>query len=579
MSGDIKEFAADDEMSMEDLIALETDALPTVQASHTIIPAKILAVNKEEVTVDIGLKSEAFIPITEFDEHGVLNVKVGDEIDVFLERREGPDGLPVVSYQKAKHIKQLKTLREKFLYKEPVDITIISEKKGGFAAKIDDIDVFVPASQTPSAYRGKAAVGKTLPALISTFDTKTENIVASPRAYETIEREKQKALIVEKIVPGARLTGVVKTITKYGAFVDVGGMDGLVHIGDIAWHRIQRVEDVLAEGQTVDVVVLAFEKEKGKEKLSLGIKQCTPDPWDTIETKFHAGAVVLGKIVHCLKIGAIVELMHGVEGFIHISNVSWTKKIRTMSDVLKEGDTVRAKVISIDKEKRQISLGLKQVEQSPWEKAKERYHVNSIAKGVVESLSQFGAFVRLEEGVTGLIHIENMSWTRNVRHPKDVLKVGDTVEVAVLEINVETQRIALGLKQKEEDPFKRYEVGQNQKGVVSFVGDNHVGVTLEDGFDGVILRSLSGVKKEDALASAFKKGDEIVAKIAKIDGQKRKLILSVRDYNKEVEQHELDAYLKSNDFSPTFADLLNKKSRNKLKDSLDKLGGEKQENA
>jgi small subunit ribosomal protein S1 len=566
MTEEIKDFQVDDEnMSMEEVLNSSQEESNSIGEDGEIISAKVSNVTKEEVTVDLGMKSEAFIPIAEFDQAGIINVKVGDVISVYLLRKEGRDGAPVVSYKKAKGIQAKKELIQKFQDKIPVDAVVVKSIKGGYIVDIG-LEAFMPMSQAPFYFRNdKNTQGKKCKVYVTQFDEKKQNIVVSARIYEEGEREKRKAVLIDAIYPGSKLKGIVKTLTNYGAFIDVGGMDGLLHISDISWSRVEKVEDILSPGQEIDVIVLSFDKEN--EKLSLGLKQLSGDPWDTIDAKIKVEAIASGKVTALLKMGAIVELMPGVEGFIHVNDISWTKRVRNIGDVLKKGDTVKVKILNIDKVKRQITLGLKQIEQSPWEKIQGRYEKNSLITGVVSTITKFGAFVKLEEGVEGLIHIENMSWT-NKKNTKDLLKVGDVVDAVVLNINSQEQKISLGLKQKEQDPFKKYKEGQNHKGVIVYVGEKHIAMKLDDGFEGVIPYSHAGIPREGKLEDVYKKGDTIIAKLIKVEYDTRKLLFSVREYNKEKEKEEIETYLGSKEFTPTLGDMLSKKLKAKLGNNI-----------
>lgn len=564
---DEKEFHIEDEdMSMDDVLALSNIRLNPKEMMDSIINATVVGVSQEEVTVDLGFKSEAFISISEFEEDGSINIKVGDEIKVFLVRKEGPEGLPVVSYKKAKDIEVSQDIFENYQSKIPVEAVIKKAIKGGYEVSVG-LNAFMPFSQAPYGLSKDDAIGKTCKVLITKYTRDGGNIVVSARDYENIERDKIKQETLSKIQVGFKTKGVVKNITKYGAFVDIGGIDGLLHISDMSWSRLGDPNSVLEVGQEIDVVVLSYDEQN--QKLSLGLKQLSEDPWDNIEYKIKIGSVVTGKVVHLIKVGAIIELMDGVDGFIHISDLSWTKKIRNISDVLSLGDTVKAKVMGIDKDRRQINLGLKQIETNPWEEVEKRYQVDTVINGVVTNITDFGAFVKLEEGIDGMIHVENMSWNDSVKHPKEILKPGDVVEAVVLNINTKDHRIALGLKQKEQDPFKKYKPEQNHKVKIIKVLEKSLIVQLEDGFEGIIPHFQTGVDKEAALANNFKEGDDLVAKIVKVDHEKRSLVFSLKAYEKEKEREEVEAYLGANDFNPTFGDMLNKKLKEKLQNNLE----------
>ncbi|MFC1566541.1 30S ribosomal protein S1 [bacterium] len=557
-------FKNEEGLTMEDILREQDISMKTQTHLGETIKAKVISVNQEVVTIDIGLKSEAFVPIEEFfDDNDNLNIKVGEEIEVFLLKREDEHGMPKVSYKEAKVLRIFEELKSLFEKKSVLDIKIIQKIKGGYRCRIKGMDAFMPMSQLPFALKDKQdAAGEDVKALIIKYEDRGPNIVVSSREYENIEREEKRKELIKLIKPGVALKGRVKTIAKFGAFIDLGGLDALAHISDLSWTKVGKVEDVVSIGQELEVMVLNFdEKEK---KVSVGIKQLLPDPWEKVLQRVHIGSVVTGKVKKVLKTGVFVEIDKGIEGFIHISDMSWFKKVRQASDVLNEKDSVQARVLNIDEERRTIGLGLKQIEQNPWQKAKERYKEGNIIRGVVTSISNFGAFVKLEEGIDGLIHIENMSWNSSIRNPNDVLKKGDAIEAVVLKIDVERERISLGLKQKEDDPFKRFLKGQNHKVAIKKVLNSSLIVELEGGFNGIIPYSQTDVPRETDLNTMFKSGDTLIAKINKVDTRKRELIFSIRGYNKEKEQEEIQQILGAEDFNPTFGDLL-KNKLNKMK--------------
>ncbi|MFC1485099.1 S1 RNA-binding domain-containing protein [bacterium] len=565
MTEDEKDFYIEGEdMSMEELLAAEKKDFSGSDSGTKIISAEVLAVSKDDVTVNIGMKSEVFIPIYEFEEDGVLGVKVGDRIDVFVSQKLGPGGTPRVSYKKAKEIKAFSEIKDKYKNQEPIKAKVTEHNRGGYKVNIG-VTAFMPMSQVPYKAKKVDLLGNEIWVYILELDRKNRNIIVSGKKYEDKENEIKKAKLKEKLEEGLKLKGFVKTIRDYGAFIDLGGMDALLHISDISWGKIGKVNDVLSLGDEVEVIVLKYDAEK--ERIAVGLKQLKEDPWNRIVKELKIGDVLEGKVKKILNTGALVGVKDDIDGFIHISDLSWVKKIYKVSDVLSEGDIVKVKILSVDKENKKMGLGLKQIEESPWNKAKQNYKVGSRVIGKVASIVDFGLFVTLPEDIQGMVHMKDIAWENSDEDFKEMFQVGDEVEVVILNIDAQNQRISLGLKQKEIDPLLKYNLQENYKGTVCKVTDKLVVLKLEDGMEGLIPHFHTGERKDVSLTTKFKEGDVLDVKLVKLDAKKRELIFSLKEYFKQKEKEEVDKYMEESDFNPTLGDLLEKK----LKDKLNKL--------
>ena len=523
------------------------ESLRTVKPGE-VVKGRVVGITSTHVLIDVGYKSEGGIPIQEFsDRHGNLQVKVGDEVDVFFDSSEGENGGIVLSRERAENIKLWEEIEKAYNEGLGIEGRIVGKVKGGFRVDVG-VPGFLPGSHVdirPSRNLDRF-IGTTDRFVILKYNRARGNVVVSRRALLEKERDSLKKEILKVLEEGVILEGTVKNITGYGAFVDLGGIDGILHISDMSWGRINHPTEVVHVGEKLKVVVLKFDPEK--ERISLGIKQLTPDPWHTVAEKYPVGSRVQGKVISLMDYGAFVELESGIEGLIHISEMSWTKKVSHPSKILQVGQTVEVVVLNVDPSHRRISLGLKQVMANPWETAKEKYPVGSVVKGPVRNITDFGIFVGIEEGIDGLVHISDLHWSKKIKHPSELYKKGDLVEARVLGVNVENERFSLGIKQLTPDPWKviaeRYPAGSKVKGQVTSVPDFGVFVRIDEGVEGLIHVSQLSVERIDKPSSLYKVGDEVEAEVINIDVNERKIGLSIRALRKTEERQEMENYLK-----------------------------------
>ncbi len=500
-----------------------------------IVKGTILEVMEEAVLVDIGYKSEGLIPLREFrSPSGEVTVKVGDVVDVYLEQKEDSEGLIVLSREKAEKIKIWDELSRVYEKGGAITGTILGRTKGGLIVDIG-VRAFLPGSQVdlrPVRDLDKL-IGKAFPMKIIKLNQKRGNIVLSRRELLEEERKHLKEQTLANLTEGMRIKGKVKNITEYGAFVDLGGLDGLLHITDMSWGRVGHPSELFQVGDEVEVVVLKFDR--ANERVSLGYKQRLPDPWEAVEQKYPIGAKLKGKVVSLTDYGAFVELEEGVEGLVHISEMSWTQRVKHPSKVVAIGDVVEVVVLDVDRANKRISLGMRQAEPNPWNFIEERYPVGTRVEGRVRNLADFGAFVELEEGIDGLIHISDMSWTKRVRHPSELLKKGEKVEAIVLHVDKANHRISLGLKQIQQDPWQaavpeKYRVGMDVKGKVVRTTDFGAFVELEDGVEGLLHVSELSHDRVNKPEDVVQVGQELILKVIKLDPEERKIGLSLRAF-------------------------------------------------
>jgi small subunit ribosomal protein S1 len=506
-------------------------------AAGQIVKGVIIEVRPKEVLVDIGYKSEGAVPGNEFDDMSV--VRVGDEIDVLIEKLENKDGMVVLSKEKAEFKKNWDKILT--ICNEGGTITgkVKAVVKGGLLVNIG-VEAFLPASQidiTPPKNLN-VYVGNTYEFKVVKINQERQNIVLSRRELIEQERNEKRTKLLTEMMPGDIRKGTVKNITDFGAFIDLNGLDGLLHITDMSWGRIGHPSEILKVGQDIDVVVLDVNREK--ERVSLGLKQKLANPWDQIEAKYPIGAKVKGKVVNLVPYGAFVELEPGVEGLVHVTELSWTKRIAKPSDVLKPEQEIEAVVLGINREEQKISLGVRQLETNPWDKASEKYPPGSHVKGKIRNLTSYGAFVELEDGLDGMIHVSDISWTRKINHPSEVLKKGDDVEAVVLEIDKANQRISLGLKQLAEDPWanidKYYKVGDLVTGKVTKLASFGAFVGLQHDIDGLVHISQVSEDRVDKIKNVLKVDQEVTARVIKIDKAERRIGLSIKAANYSPEQ-------------------------------------------
>jgi small subunit ribosomal protein S1 len=504
-----------------------------------IVRGKIVQIHDSDVLVDIGYKSEGTIPLREFKTPNgePVAVQVGDDVDVFLENTEDENGLVVLSKEKADRIQIWEDITKAYEEERVVEGKVCERIKGGLSVDIG-VKAFLPGSQVDlrPIRNLETLIGETIRTKIIKLNRRRGNIVLSRRAILEEEREAARQETLKNLEEGKVVTGIVKNITDYGVFIDLGGIDGLLHITDISWGRVNHPSELFQIGDEIEVVVLQYNREE--EKVSLGLKQKTEDPWETAEEKYPVGSRVNGKVVSITDYGAFVELEVGVEGLVHISEMSWTKRVKHPSKIVSLNDTVEAIVLDLDKDNRRISLGLKQIEPNPWAVVAEKYPSGSIVTGVVRNLTDFGAFIELEEGIDGLVHISDMSWTTRVKHPSEVLKKGEQVQAVLLNIDVDHERLSLGIKQLHPNPWEgianTISVGDNVTGKVVRLTDFGAFIELENGVEGLLHVSeisQQHVKKPEDVLSI---DNEITAKVIKLDEENRRIGLSIKAYEEEI---------------------------------------------
>ncbi len=518
-----------------------------------IVNGSVVALTDNDVIVDVGFKSEGLIPKEEFIDIDTL--KIGDNVEVFLESSEDAEGQISLSRRKVYFIRTWEDLLNKFENDQVIQGRITRRIKGGFVVDLGGVDAFLPGSQVDvKPIRDfDAFVGQTLDLKIVKVNEQRKNIVVSRRVIIEKKLESKRAEILDTLEKGQVRRGMVKNITDFGVFIDLGGVDGLLHITDLSWGRVNHPSEVVKLDQEIDVMILEFDEEKSR--ISLGLKQLEPHPWENVEERFPIGSKVQGQVVSITDYGAFVELEKGIEGLIHVSEMSWSQHIKNPAQVLREGDQVEAIVLSIEPEDRKISLGLKQLTPDPWEKIQEKYPIGSKHQGAVRNLTPFGAFVELEEGVDGLVHISDLSWTKKVRHPSEVVKKNQEIEVVVLDINKDERRIALGHKQVEPNPWdtfeEEYPVGKELNGKISRLIDKGVIVTLPLGVDAFVPLNHLGKPNIKRPSDHFKVGDELPLKVIEFDKENKRIVLSATEYLKGKEQQEVDRYMGEHNFAPT----------------------------
>jgi small subunit ribosomal protein S1 len=507
-----------------------------------VVRGRVVHVGTSEVLVDVGYKSEGAIPIEEFHRHGALP-KVGEEIEVYLEAKEDSEGLIVLSKDKADKIKVWDAITQAYEKGQPVEGRVVEVVKGGLAVDVG-VKAFLPGSQVDLRPVKNLAsmVGQQIRAKVIKLNRRRGNVVLSRRSVLEEEREEKKKHTLEVLNEGMVLTGTVKNITDYGAFIDLGGIDGLLHVTDMSWGRVGHPSEIFQVGDQVEVVVLHFDRESGR--VSLGYKQKSNDPWETVETRFAPGTKTHGRVVSLTNYGAFVELEPGVEGLVHVSEMSWTRRVRHPSKLVNVGDEVEVIVLDVNRGAKRISLGMKQVEPDPWTTIEERYKPGTRVTGKVRNLTDFGAFIELEPGVDGLLHISDMSWTRNVGHPSEVLKKGQDIETQILNIDRENKRISLGLKQIQPDPWstvaQRYPMGSRVTGKVVRLTDFGAFVELEPGVDGLLHISQMAHRPIATPGEVVNVGDELTLLVIRVDPHERRIGLSLKELAHAVAPPEVE---------------------------------------
>ena len=531
---------------------------------NEVVEGTVTAINKREVIVNIGYKSEGVISINEFRYNPDL--AVGDTVEVYVENAEDKKGQLILSHKRARAVKSWDRVNEAFAKDEIVKGYIKCRTKGGMIVDVFGIEAFLPGSQidVKPIRDYDVFVNKTMEFKIVKINQEFRNVVVSHKALIEAEIEAQKADIIAKLEKGQVLEGTVKNITSYGVFVDLGGVDGLIHITDLSWGRISHPEEVVSLDQKINVVILDFDDTK--KRIALGLKQLTPHPWDALDPNLKVGDTVKGKVVVIADYGAFVEVQPGVEGLIHVSEMSWSLHLRSAQDFLKVGQEVEAVILTLDREERKMSLGIKQLKPDPWATITEKYPINSKHTATVRNFTNFGVFVELEEGVDGLVHISDLSWTKKIKHPSEFTSIGEPIEVVVLEVDQENRRLSLGHKQLEENPWNEYEntytVGSVHEGTVTAIVDKGATITLADGITGFC--SNRNLVKEDGTTA--KEGEKLPFKVTEFNKGSKKITLSHTRTYEEVRREEArrEAREKESEANTT------QKAVRKLKDNLER---------
>ena len=537
--------SSDQQLDRAALAALYEETFKNLEEG-TITEGRVVAVSKDKVVVDIGYKSEGMIPNDQFSTEELQNLKVGDPLKVYIEECEDDDGNLVLSKEKADKMKIWEELEQLFNDGKSIDGKIVARIKGGMMVDIG-VKAFLPGSQIDlhPVRDLDGLVGRTFPLKIIKINHRRGNVVVSRRVLLEETRDSKRKTTLSTLKEGQLIQGVVKNITDYGAFIDLGGIDGLLHITDMSWGRVGHPSEMFNIGDKAEVSVLKYDRETGR--ISLGLKQKSADPWIGVASKYAIGTRVRGRVVSLTDYGAFIELEPGVEGLVHVSVMSWTHEVRHPSRVVSIGDQVEAAVLNVDPASRKISLGMKQTAPNPWDMVEGKYAIGTRIEGKVKSLTDFGAFVGLEEGIDGLIHISDMSWTKHIKHPSELFKKGQKVEAVVLRIDKEKERLSLGFKQLKSDPWddeipSRYAVGDVAVGKVSKVADFGIFVELDGGVEGLIHISEAGLDPQAKLEEKFKLQDEVTAKIIKVDREERKIALSLRDHQMDSDRQKVDEY-------------------------------------
>lgn len=546
-----------------------------------LVQGRVVHVGKEHVMVDVGYKCEGQIPIQEFQgEDGAITVKEGDMIEVLLESRDDEEGEIILSKSKADKIKIWEEVRRAYEGGGWVEGRVVGRVRGGLSVDIGVL-AFLPGSQVDirPVRNLERFIGQTHRFKVLKYNRRRSNIVLSRRALLEEERALLREKTLSTLQEGMLVKGVVKNITEYGAFVDLGGVDGLLHITDMSWGRVKHPSEVVQVGQELEVKVLQFDKEK--EKVSLGLKQTTQDPWISVEERYPVGSRHVGRVASVTDYGAFVEMEKGVEGLVHVSEMSWTKRLRHPSKVVSVGDEVEVVVLGVDPGRRRISLGMKQLKPNPWVTVAEKYPVGTILQGRIRNITEFGIFIGLDEGIDGMVHVSDISWTKRIRHPGEVFKKGQEVQAIVLHIDQENERFSLGIKQLEPDPWEsiptRYPVGSRVRGKVTSVTDFGVFLEIEDGIEGLIHISELRREKVKSASEVCKEGDELEAMVIHVDAKERKIGLSLKALQKRDEEADIRGYMATQrGYTPTIGALLRDELLRKVRGAEEPARSEKE---
>ncbi len=512
---------------------------------ESVVTGVVTEIHDNEVVIDIGGKCEGVVPAYEFEDFDTL--EVGSEVDVYIEVLEDKNGNPVISHDKALQKKNWELIIENCEEGSILPGRVKNKVKGGLVVNIG-VDAFLPASQidTQAPVNLDQYIGQTYDFKIVKINKERKNIVISRRELIEEEREEKRRALLGEIKVGDIRKGVVKNITDYGVFVDLDGLDGLLHITDLSWGRVSHPSEVVHVGQELDVMIIGIDAEK--ERVALGLKQTVQNPWDNIERRYPIGSHVKGRVVNMVAYGAFVELENGVEGLIHVTEMSWTKRINKPSEVVRIGDEIDAVVIGISKEDQKIALSIKQLEENPWEMVKRNYPIGAHVRGKVRNMTSYGAFVELEDGIDGMVHVSDMSWTKVINNPNEFLKKGDEVDAVVLSIDPEQQRIALGIKQLTDDPWveiqKKYKIGARVTGKVTKITSYGAFVKLDDDIEGLVHISQISEEHINKIKDVIKEGDEVTARVIKVDKDERRIGLSIKaaNYDESAFEAELKAF-------------------------------------
>jgi small subunit ribosomal protein S1 len=537
----------------EDFRELYQESLKTLEEGQ-LLKGTVINITPDHVTVDVGFKSEGQIPIREFLRRDrKVDVKIGDRIEVLLEKKESEEGFLLLSKEKADKMTIWRDISRSCREGEVIEGDIVAKVKGGLSVDLEGVVAFLPGSQIDlKPVRDlDALIGSRLKFKVIKFNRKRNNIVLSRRTLLDEERKQLREETLKHLREGEIIEGTVKNLTDYGAFIDLGGLDGLLHITDIAWGRTGHPSDKLALGQKVRVKVLHFDREK--EKVALGLKQTIPDPWESVLERYPVGSRVKGKVVSTTDYGVFMELEEGVEGLVHISEMSWAKKTKHPSKLVRIGDPIEAMVLDCDPVKRRISLGMKQIEPNPWDLIEQKYPVGTRVVGRVKTVTDFGIFIGFEENVDGLVHVSEMSWTKKIKHPGELFKKGQEVEAVVLNIDRRNERFSLGIKQLTPDPWKeaarRYRKGEVVTGKVTNVTDFGAFVELEEGIEGLVHVSEISREKVEKPSDLLKVGDTVTTLVLHVDPGERRIGLSMKSLKEKVEKAEFDKYASDQEFT------------------------------
>lgn len=554
------------EGSMEELMAMYEDTFKQFTEGE-VVNGKVIAVDKDYVLVDIGYKSEGQIAIAEFrNESGEVNVTVGDEVEVMIEYWDEENESLILSKDKAEKDKVWEIIKETYDDDGIIKGVIVNRVKGGFSVDVG-LQAFLPGSQADlrPIRNFDEMVGQTYDFKILKYNRRRNNIVLSRRVLLEQDLAAKRQEVLSSLEEGQQVDGIVKNITEYGVFVDLGGVDGLLHITDISWGRVRHPAELFSVGDNITLKVLSFDLDK--KKISLGMKQLTPDPWTTAKEKYPVGSKTVGKVVSITNYGIFVELEEGVEGLIHVSEISWTRKIRHPSKVVNVGEEVEAVVLDIQPENRRISLGMKQVEPNPWEVISEKYPVGTVIEGRIKNITDFGLFIGIDDDIDGLVHISDISWIKRIKHPSEVYKKGDLVQAVVLEIDKNNERFSMGIKQLEADPWEsvreRYPIGTKVTGTVTNVTDFGIFVELEEGIEGLVHVSEVSTERIKTPVGHCEVGDELTARVMNVNVDERKIGLSIKRLEIDDEKTLLKDYVdNSKSTTSAFGELLRENLQN-----------------